>query len=115
MGSGQATPDSGWSRETASDLSVEETAIARSVAMATDSTIAGKSRLLPGLISASFSFRARKWWRRPPFLPLPDSDYTRWRLYTAYGDRRQRPSWNDVVAFSVWRQSIRRVVEMRSQ
>jgi len=26
-----------------------------------------------------------RWWRRPPFLPLPDPDYVRFRLQTAYG------------------------------
>ena len=26
------------------------------------------------------------WWRRPPFLPLPDAAYLRFRLETAYGE-----------------------------
>jgi hypothetical protein len=25
------------------------------------------------------------WWRRPPFVPLPDRDYLRFRLETQYG------------------------------
>jgi hypothetical protein len=28
----------------------------------------------------------RGWWRRPPFLPLPDPAYLRFRLQTMYGD-----------------------------
>jgi hypothetical protein len=26
-----------------------------------------------------------EWWRRPPFLPVPDRDYLRFRLETQYG------------------------------
>ena len=26
------------------------------------------------------------WWRRPPFLPVPDAAYWRFRMQTAYGD-----------------------------
>jgi hypothetical protein len=26
------------------------------------------------------------WWHRPPFVPLPDRAYTRFRLETQYGD-----------------------------
>lgn len=31
------------------------------------------------------------WWRRPPFLPLPDPDYLRFRMETAYGGAGDRP------------------------
>ncbi len=44
----------------------------------------------------------RGWWRRPPFLPLPDGDYLRWRVATAYGDEAAPVDADDVVAFLAW-------------
>lgn len=41
------------------------------------------------------------WWRRRPFLPLPDPAYLRFRLETQYGsDRRPEPA--DVVTYLRW-------------
>lgn len=42
--------------------------------------------LWPALLAAAWRFRARHWYRRPPFLPLPSPDYLAWRMHTAYGD-----------------------------
>src|SRR3989449_5514430 len=36
-------------------------------------------RLALDLARLAWSFRARDWYRRPPFLPLPPRDYLRWR------------------------------------
>lgn len=41
------------------------------------------------------------WWRQPPFLPLPDPAYLRFRLETAYGDERA-PEPQDVVSYLEW-------------
>lgn len=41
--------------------------------------------LVPLLLGVAWRFRARDWYRRPPFLPLPPPDYVQWRLHTAYG------------------------------
>ena len=42
-----------------------------------------------------------RWWRRAPFLPLPDAGYLRFRMETAYGDTRvPRPA--DLVAYLEW-------------
>jgi hypothetical protein len=43
-----------------------------------------------------------RWWRRPPFLPLPDRGWIRFRLETAYGDPRARPTVADLGAYSTW-------------
>ncbi|MGH8957390.1 MAG: hypothetical protein ACRDVK_01815 [Acidimicrobiia bacterium] len=114
VGRGQAASETQNSGEGRSDFDAGEMAVTRSIATA-NHTLRAPTQLLPSLISASYAFRARRWWKRSPFLPLPDSEYTRWRLYTAYGNKRQRPSFGDIATFAVWRQSIRRVVEMRSQ
>ena len=45
----------------------------------------------------------RRWWRRWPFLPLPDRAYLRFRLETQYGgagDHRAAPE--DVVTWLQW-------------
>ncbi|CAN5806669.1 hypothetical protein BH10ACT1_BH10ACT1_42120 [soil metagenome] len=41
------------------------------------------------------------WWRRRPFLPLPDPDYLRFRLETQYGSDRE-PEPQDVVVYLGW-------------
>src|SRR5688572_25358159 len=46
--------------------------------------------LLP-LMAAAWRFRARDWYRRAPFLPLPPREYIAWRLHTAYGDEDAVP------------------------
>jgi hypothetical protein len=60
-------------------------------------------RLAVDLARLAWSFRARGWWRRAPFLPLPPGEYVRWRMLTAYGDERAVPSVEDVVRFARWR------------
>jgi hypothetical protein len=42
------------------------------------------------------------WWRRRPFLPLPDPAYLRFRLETAYGDGEREPEVADVVTYLRW-------------
>jgi hypothetical protein len=42
------------------------------------------------------------WWRRPPFLPLPDPAYLRFRLQTAYGDPDRPPEPADVITYLHW-------------
>jgi hypothetical protein len=37
-------------------------------------------------VSAAARFAAPGWWHRPPFLPVPDDRYWRFRMETAYGD-----------------------------
>jgi hypothetical protein len=50
------------------------------------------------------------WWRRAPFLPLPDAEYLRFRLVTAYGDPTRVPAPADVVAYLHWCRAWPRVV-----
>lgn len=43
------------------------------------------------------------WWRRPPFLPLPDRSYLRFRMQTAYGgDGSGPPTADDLLAYLRW-------------
>lgn len=53
----------------------------------------------------------RRWWARAPFLPLPDRDYLRFRMVTAYGGdgsgglSAARPA--DVVTYLEWCRTMR--------
>lgn len=63
-------------------------------------------RLAVDLVSLMWALRARGWYRRPPFLPLPPSEYIRWRMQTAYGDEWAVPPIDDVVRFARWRRRL---------
>ncbi len=58
--------------------------------------------LAGALIRVMWRFRRRKWYRRPPFLPLPARDYVRWRMHTAYGDHDAVPPVRDVIRYARW-------------
>jgi hypothetical protein len=60
-------------------------------------------RLALDLLATAWAFRRRGWWRRAPFLPLPDRTYVRWRMYTAYADEDAVPPVDDVIRFARWR------------
>ena len=60
-------------------------------------------RLADDLLRTAWAFRRRDWWRQPPFLPIPDRTYLRWRMYTAYASEDAVPPVEDVVRFARWR------------
>jgi hypothetical protein len=59
-------------------------------------------RLASDLIRVSWRFRPNDWYRRFPFLPVPDPTYLRWRMYTAYGDYNAVPSAREVERYARW-------------
>lgn len=63
-------------------------------------------RVAVDLLSMSWAFRRRGWWRVAPFLPLPDRNYLDWRLHTAYGDEASVPPVEDVLRFARWRREL---------
>ena len=58
--------------------------------------------LLLHVVRAAWAFRARNWYRRVPFLPIPPRSYVRWRLETAYGDPEARPPLDQLARYVVW-------------
>ncbi len=58
-------------------------------------------------LSVARSLAPRRWWSRPPFLPLPDPEVLAWRTTTAYGAERPIAS-EDLVAYLRWRKRQRR-------
>ncbi len=58
--------------------------------------------LAADLLRVAWRFRARGWWRRAPFLPVPPAEYVRWRMHTAYGDEDAVPPAEDVIRYARW-------------
>jgi hypothetical protein len=59
-------------------------------------------RTAAALLGVAWRFRRRGWITRFPFLPLPDREYVRWRMLTAYGDENAIPPVKDVVRYARW-------------
>ena len=72
-----------------------------------------RPRTIRYLLSAAWAFRARGWYRRMPFLPLPPPSYLRWRMETAFGDPNARPSDDAMERYLVWTARMR--AEMRRE
>lgn len=80
----------------------------------------GLGRLLWGVLThpgsillfvrAGWRFRARGWWRRPPFLPLPSREYLEWRLHTAYGEAGSAPEFDELERYLRWVVRMNRAV-----
>jgi hypothetical protein len=60
-----------------------------------------RPRLWPTAVGQARRLARPGWWRRAPFLPLPDPDYVRFRLQTAYGSSGT-PAADDLVAYLTW-------------
>lgn len=60
-------------------------------------------------VTQSLRVAAPGWWRRAPFLPLPDPAYLRFRLETQYGSDHD-PDPADVVTYLHWCRSVRALV-----
>lgn len=58
--------------------------------------------LVPLLLGAAWRFRARNWYRRAPFLPLPPAEYVEWRLHTAYGAGDAGPQPGEIARYLRW-------------
>lgn len=57
--------------------------------------------LWPTAVTQAFRLARPGWWKRPPFLPVPDRDYVRFRMQTAYGSTGS-PAPEDLVAYLNW-------------
>jgi hypothetical protein len=66
-------------------------------------------RLGIDLLRTAWAFRRRRWWAQPPFLPIPDRTYLRWRMHTAYADDDAVPPLDDVIRFARWRRETMRL------
>jgi hypothetical protein len=63
--------------------------------------VLARPRLWGIAIRQSLRLARPGWWRRPPFLPVPDAAYLRFRLLTMYGSD-QEPDPADIVPYLEW-------------
>jgi hypothetical protein len=68
---------------------------------------------IPYMLSNAWAFRARGWYRRPPFLPIPPGSYIRWRMETAYGDANATPSAEELERYLRWTAQMRGQMKRR--
>lgn len=73
--------------------------------MAVVAALARRPGLWPTAIRAGRTLVPPSWWRRRPFLPLPDRRWLHFRLETAYGGDGDQPlDPDDVVTWLSWQQ-----------
>jgi hypothetical protein len=63
--------------------------------------VLARPRLWAAALRQALRLARPGWWRRPPFLPVPDPAYLRFRFETQYGDDA-RPDPRDLVAYLEW-------------
>ena len=68
----------------------------------TTTTVLRRPTLWWPAATAALRFAPRGWWRRAPFLPVPDERYWRFRMETAYGDERARVGAHDLDDVLRW-------------
>jgi len=73
-----------------------------------------RPRTIPYMLSNAWAFRARDWYRRPPFLPVPPRSYMRWRMETAYGDAGAIPSDEELERYLRWTADMRGQMKRRA-
>lgn len=66
-----------------------------------------RPRTIPAILGAAWAFRARDWYRRLPFLPVPPRSYLRWRMETAFGDADAVPELADLERYLEWTARMR--------
>jgi hypothetical protein len=65
--------------------------------------LARRPSLWPVALVTARRLVPRGWWRRVPFLPVPDAGYWEFRMHTAFGAETEgRPHPSDVVEFLEW-------------
>ena len=89
---GAAAPGSSGSRATSGLRQIRAAAAA----------VALRPGLWPVALAQARRFAPRGWWRRPPFLPVPDRDLVRFRAVTMYGRPDAPVEPDDVVRWLRW-------------
>ena len=64
--------------------------------------VAARPRLWPTAAALLVRFAPDRWWRQPPFVPLPPTDLMGFRSETMYGDPSETPSPADLVVWLEW-------------
>ncbi len=64
--------------------------------------LAAHPRDVPVVVAAAWALRRNQWWRRSPFLPIPDDAYWRFRLATFDGSATARLEPRAIVEAARW-------------
>jgi hypothetical protein len=64
-------------------------------------SVAARPQLWGTALTSTVRLARPGWWRRPPFLPVPDRAYLGFRLETQYGGRAA-PEPRDLVTYLEW-------------
>ena len=64
-------------------------------------------------VRQAFRLAPNGWWRRVPFLPLPDERYMRFRMETQYGNAMHSTEPRDLVTYLAWCRSYQRDLRRR--
>jgi len=71
-------------------------------------SVVGRPWLAPVAVAEGLRLARPGWWRRPPFLPLPDPVLWHFRMETAYGGAGDAsPSVADLRSFLHWCSGMR--------
>jgi hypothetical protein len=71
--------------------------------------IARRPRLWFPALRQARALVPEQWWRRRPFLPVPDAEFLAFRAVTQYGQHDHRLEAHDVVDYVAWCESMRRL------
>lgn len=75
--------------------------------MAVLGAVAARPRLWPAALRQARAMVPPGWWRRRPFLPVPDRDWVRFRMTTAYGDAGAGVDVEDLLTWLAWTATTR--------
>lgn len=70
--------------------------------------VLARPRLWATALRQAGRLAAPGWWKRAPFLPVPDPDYLGFRMETQYGSATHGPEPADLVAYLEWCQAEER-------
>src|SRR5207248_11135759 len=68
--------------------------------------VLGRPGLWPTAVGQAVRLARPGWWRRPPFLPVPDPDYVTVRLEADHGPHRT-PAGGGLVAYLNWCREVK--------
>jgi hypothetical protein len=70
--------------------------------------LARRPGLWPTAVAALLRLAVPGWWRRRPYLPLPDDRWWAFRMVTSYGRPDAEPQAGDVISYLEWCRSTMR-------
>jgi hypothetical protein len=69
--------------------------------------VAARPRLWPAALRQARALVPARWWRRRPYLPVPDREWLRFRMTTAYGDPAAAIDVDDLLVWLAWTETAR--------